>query len=385
MKKRLELYVHIPFCTQKCKYCDFLSGTASEESHQAYVEQLIKEIRAQGEYYRDYQISTIFIGGGTPSILKGAQICDIMSAIYENFVVEASAEITIECNPGSINQDKLGYYKQSGINRISLGLQSTNDKELKLLGRIHTYDDFLESYQQVREEGFDNVNIDLMNAIPAQSFESFKTGLKKVVMLKPEHISVYSLIIEEGTVFHKYFSTKEGKKHLPSEELDRQMYKFAKEYLAKNGYERYEISNYAKDGKECRHNVGYWTGEEYLGLGLGASGMVMDRRFNVEKDLNTYLSLDFSRDLTPLYQNVSELSEFDKMEEFMILGLRLTKGVSGSEFYKKFGHNMFSVFEKAINKNMLLKLLNYRQPNLFLTEKGLDLSNRVMSDFLFDR
>ena len=172
---------------------------------------------------------------------------------------------------------------------------------------------------------------------------------------------------------------------MPSEELDRQMYKFAKEYLAKNGYERYEISNYAKDGKECRHNVGYWTGEEYLGLGLGASGMVMDRRFNVEKDLNTYLSLDFSRDLTPLYQNVSELSEFDKMEEFMILGLRLTKGVSGSEFYKKFGHNMFSVFEKAINKNMLLKLLNYRQPNLFLTEKGLDLSNRVMSDFLFDR
>lgn len=385
MKKKLELYIHIPFCIKKCKYCDFLSGPSDEETKQAYVKQLIKEIRAQSKYYKDYQVSTIFIGGGTPSVLSGSGICDIMSAIYENFIVEASAEISIECNPGSVDAEKLGYYKQSGINRISIGLQSADNKELKLLGRIHTYEEFLDTYQKVRECGFDNVNIDLMSAIPAQSFSSYKTTLKKVVMLKPEHISAYSLILEEGTPFYEYFSTKEGKKHLPTEEVDRQMYKFTKEYLAKNGYERYEISNYAKKGRECRHNIGYWTGVEYLGLGLGASSMAMDRRFHVERDMKKYLNMDFSKDLMGLYQDLEELSEIDKMEEFMFLGLRLTKGVSSSEFFGKFGLNMFKVFEKTIERNTLLKFLEYKQPYLYLTDRGLDLSNRIMSEFLFDR
>lgn len=386
MKKKLELYVHIPFCEKKCKYCDFLSGPSDEDIKQAYVEQLIKEIRAQGVYYKDdYQVSTIFIGGGTPSILKGSKICDIMSAIYENFVVEASAEISIECNPNSVDAQKLGFYKQSGINRISLGLQSADDKELKLLGRIHTYEDFLNTYQIVREMGFDNINIDIMSAIPAQTLTSYKNTLKKVVMLKPEHISAYSLILEEGTPFHTYFSTEEGKKHLVTEELDRQMYKFTKEYLAKNGYERYEISNYAKKGKECKHNIGYWTGIEYLGLGLGASSMAMDRRFHVERDINKYLKMDFSKDLMGLYQDLEILEDNEKMEEFMFLGLRMMRGVSGSEFFKKFGLNMFKVFEKPIEKNLLLKFLEYKKPYLFLTDTGIDLSNRIMSEFLFDK
>ncbi len=384
MKKKLELYIHIPFCVKKCKYCDFLSAPASASEHKDYVEQLVREIRAQGEFYKEYYVSTVFIGGGTPSILRGSHISNIMSAVYENFLVEASAEISIECNPGSLSADKLGYYKQSGINRISLGLQSTDDRELRLLGRMHSYDDFLDSYQKVREAGFDNVNIDLMSAIPGQTMQSWKTTLKKVVMLKPEHISAYSLILEEGTPFHAFFSTETGKKHLPGEETDRQMYRFTKEYLAQHGYTRYEISNYAKKGRECRHNIGYWTGVEYLGLGLGASSMLMGRRFHVEKDLSAYMKINFTKDLTPLYQEVEELSEKARMEEFMFLGLRLTKGVSGSEFYEKFGVNMFKVFEKAINRNLLLKFLEYKQPYLYLTEAGFDLSNRIMSEFLLE-
>lgn len=384
MKKKLELYIHIPFCVKKCKYCDFLSAPASASEHKDYVEQLVREIRAQGEFYKEYYVSTVFIGGGTPSILRGSHISNIMSAVYENFLVEASAEISIECNPGSLSADKLGYYKQSGINRISLGLQSTDDRELRLLGRMHSYDDFLDSYQKVREAGFDNVNIDLMSAIPGQTMQSWKTTLKKVVMLKPEHISAYSLILEEGTPFHAFFSTEMGKKHLPGEETDRQMYRFTKEYLAQHGYTRYEISNYAKKGRECRHNIGYWTGVEYLGLGLGASSMLMGRRFHVEKDLSAYMKINFTKDLTPLYQEVEELSEKARMEEFMFLGLRLTKGVSGSEFYEKFGVNMFKVFEKAINRNLLLKFLEYKQPYLYLTEAGFDLSNRIMSEFLLE-
>ena len=243
----------------------------------------------------------------------------------------------------------------------------------------------MDTYQIVRECGFDNVNIDLLSAIPAQSFSSYKTTLKKVVMLKPEHISAYSLILEEGTPFYEYFSTKEGKKHLPTEEVDRQMYKFTKEYLAKNGYERYEISNYAKKGRECRHNIGYWTGVEYLGLGLGASSMAMDRRFHVERDMKKYLDMDFSKDLMGLYQDLEELSEIDKMEEFMFLGLRLTKWVSSSEFFCKFGLNIFKLFEKTIERNNLFKFLEYKQPYLYLTDRGFDLSNRIMSEFLFVR
>ncbi len=384
MKKKLELYIHIPFCAKKCNYCDFLSGKMDASIWKAYVEQLIKEIRVQGQFYRDYQVSSIFIGGGTPSILSGAQICDIMSVIYENFIVEASSENTIECNPGSLDIDKLGYYKQSGINRISLGLQSTDNRELKLLGRIHTYEDFLDTYQMVREVGFNNVNIDLMSAIPTQSFKSYKSTLKKIVMLKPEHISAYSLILEEGTPFYKYFSSKDGKKYLPSEELDRKMYKFTKEYLAQNSYERYEISNYAKKDKECKHNIGYWTGVEYLGFGLGASSMVMDRRFHVERDFDKYMKIDFEKDLSALYSDIEELDEFKKMEEFMFLGLRLTKGISSSEFYQKFGINLFKIFEKAIEKNLMLNFLEYKKPYLYLTDLGIDLSNRVMSDFLFN-
>lgn len=382
MRKQLELYVHIPFCEKKCLYCDFLSFSAEEDLHKAYVDKLIEEIRVQANNYSQYQISSIFIGGGTPTVIKAVYISNIMSAIYEAFIVESQAEITIECNPGTVDIDKLLVYKQSGINRISVGLQSTVDKELQHLGRIHTYADFLNSYEKIRESGYKNVNIDLMSALPWQTLDSWKSTLKKVIMLKPEHISAYSLIIEEGTEFSKIYGSPEGRKFLPTEEVERAMYHSTIDILKNYGYERYEISNYAKPGYESKHNIGYWTGEEYLGFGIGASSYVYGRRFHVERDIKKYLAIDMKRDIMPLYQNIHELSTKEKMEEFMFLGLRLSKGVLVTDFYDRFGIELIDVFEKVIQKNISFGLLKYENLYLKLTDKGLDLSNRVMGDFL---
>ena len=382
MRKQLELYVHIPFCEKKCLYCDFLSFSAEDDLHKAYVDKLIEEIRVQAKNYSDYQISSIFIGGGTPSVIKAVYISNIMSAIYEAFIVESLAEVSIECNPGTVDIDKLLVYKQSGINRISVGLQSSIDKELQHLGRVHTYADFLYSYEKIRESGYKNVNIDLMSALPWQTLDSWKSTLKKVVMLKPEHISAYSLIIEEGTEFSKIYGSPEGRKFLPTEEVERDMYHSTIDILKNHGYERYEISNYAKPGYESKHNIGYWTGEEYLGFGIGASSYVYGRRFHVEKDIKKYLDINMKRDIMPLYQNIHELSTKEKMEEFMFLGLRLTKGVLVTDFYDRFGMELIDVFEKPIQKNISFGLLKYENLYLRLTDKGLDLSNRVMGDFL---
>jgi len=380
-KKKLELYIHIPFCKQKCSYCDFLSAPADEDVQKSYVNQLIEEIRMQAICYPDYQITTIFFGGGTPSILNGQWISNIMGAIYESFAVEADAEITIECNPGTLDQEKLGHYRESGINRISLGLQSADDEELKLLGRIHTYDDFLKSYQEVREAGFKNVNVDLISALPNQTTEKWKNTLRKTLMLKPEHISAYSLIIEEGTPFFKTYGKFPGSQELPDEETDREMYAETKEILKEHEYERYEISNYALPGFACRHNIGYWTGVEYLGVGLGASSFVMDRRFHSERDLKSYMDIPMHEDLMPLYQDIQELTEEERMEEFMYLGLRMTKGVNGSDFMYLFGRNMFNVFSEQIRRNISMHLLEEEAPFLRLTDRGIDVSNRVFADF----
>ena len=382
--KKLELYVHIPFCEEKCKYCDFLSFKADDGEKKAYVTQLIEEIKAQGQNYSDYLVSSIFIGGGTPTTLNGIWILDIMNAIRENFMVETDAEVSIECNPGTLSTSKIMHIKKAGVNRISFGLQSSIEEELKELGRIHTYKDFLQSYQLAREYGFTNINVDLMSGLPKQTIDSYKTTLKRVCALKPEHISAYSLIIEPGTPFFDKYGSEEGAQLLPGENTDREMYALTKSILKEHGYERYEISNYAKPGRECRHNIGYWTGVSYLGLGVGASGYVMNRRFHVESDYRKYMSVKMQQDITPLYCDIEELDIKANMEEFMFLGLRLTKGVSRHEFNEKFGVDMFEVFDRQIKRNMMLKLMEYNSPYLRLTEKGLDLSNMVMSDFLLD-
>ena len=376
--------MHIPFCEEKCRYCDFLSFRADEGEKKAYVTQLIEEIKAQGQNYSEYLVSSIFIGGGTPTTLSGIWILDIMNAIRENFIVETDAEVSIECNPGTLSKSKIIHIKKAGINRISFGLQSSIEEELKELGRIHTYKDFLQSYQLAREYGFTNINVDLMSGLPNQTIDSYKTTLKRVCALKPEHISAYSLIIETDTPFFDKYGSEEGSMLLPDENIDREMYALTKNILREHGYERYEISNYAKPGRECRHNIGYWTGVSYLGLGVGASGYVMNRRFHVESDYRKYMSVKMQQDITPLYCDLEELDIKANMEEFMFLGLRLTRGVSRHEFNERFGVDMFEVFDRQIKRNMMLKLMEYNSPYLRLTEKGLDLSNMVMSDFLLD-
>ncbi len=378
----LELYIHIPFCVKKCGYCDFLSMPADDDVKARYVSQLINEIRAQSSAYGDYHITSIYFGGGTPSILKGTAIASIMSAVYECWYVDASAEITIECNPGTVTENKFGMYKASGINRVSIGLQSVHDAELKLLGRIHSFEDFLNTYQYARDAGIENINVDLMSGLPRQTTADWEETLRRVVMLKPEHISAYSLIIEEGTAFYGMYGTAEGKKLLPDEDTDREMYHRTRELLEKKGYKRYEISNYAREGFECRHNIGYWTGAEYLGLGLGASSFIKRHRFHNENDLATYLDYDFSSDVTMIYQDLEKLCMEDAMSEFMFLGLRMIQGVSGEEFARRFGLNMFDVFDMPIFKNRKNGLLEVDGSQVRLTQRGLDLANVVMRDFI---
>lgn len=384
MRKPLELYIHIPFCAKKCDYCDFLSGPASEMVSHGYVEQLIEEIKCQGKSCQGYDVVTIFIGGGTPSILRAGEIQAIMEAVKKSFSVEPSAEITIEVNPGTVTKDKLSTYRACGINRISIGLQSANDQELKSLGRIHTYDEFLKTYQRVRVAGFTNVSVDLMSALPGQTLASWKSTLKKVAMLKPEHISAYSLMIEEGTPFYKRYHGKPGL--LPSEDVEREMYYMTKAFLREQGYERYEISNYARPGRECRHNMGYWTGVEYLGLGLGASSYFGGCRFRNEANLDRYRKIRMQDEIgdvnEKLHLGKAELTDKDKMEEFMFLGLRLMRGVSGSEFLRRFDQNMWNVYGDVLKKLEENHLIVVESPVVRLSEFGIDISNYVLSEFL---
>lgn len=413
-KRELELYIHIPFCARKCSYCDFLSFAAPERVYREYMDKLIEEICGQGPNFQEYRVSTIFVGGGTPSILPADLIMELFATLSENFDIALDAEVTLEANPGTLTMEKLEVYRQSGINRLSIGLQSADDKELKYLGRIHSYDSFLKSYQRARQAGFKNINVDLMSALPGQDVHSWKTTLKKVMMLKPEHISAYSLIIEEGTPFFERFGEPECKKgllsggqqenskkpetasevaaraavmtlpDLPDEDTDREMYHLTKEMMAAQGYERYEISNYAKKGYECRHNTGYWTGVEYLGLGLGASSYTYGYRYHNTEDLQEYLSLNLYEGGAAA-RDIEELSLEDKMEEFMFVGLRMMKGVSGSEFLERFGLNMWNVYGDVLKKLEQQGLIEVEAPMVRLTELGIDVSNVVLSEFLIDR
>lgn len=400
-RKKLELYIHIPFCERKCLYCDFLSFAVNGTARLEYMDQLRSEILASGPWYADYQVDTVFIGGGTPSLLEPEQITLLMQAVKKAFLLAEDAEITIEANPGTGIAKKLAVYRQAGINRLSIGLQSACNEELKYLGRIHSFEDFLKSFQSARMEGFTNINIDLMSAIPGQSRESWRNTLKKAIMLKPEHISAYSLIVEAGTPFGEHYGKgkqgscsrqEAGAKHpldgwpaLPNEEEERQMDYLTKNLLHEAGYEQYEISNYAKPGFACRHNAGYWTGVDYLGFGLGAASYVKGCRFSNETDMEVYQNLDFSLDgLERLHGRVHIQSRKEKMEEFMFLGLRMTKGVSDRAFTREFGVHLESVYGKVLEKLSGNGLLVNQNGRVALTEWGMDVSNYVLSEFLLD-
>lgn len=375
--KELSLYIHIPFCVKKCDYCDFLSAPATDEVQEQYLHALFHEIAVRGEVYREHSVKTIFIGGGTPSILAPEQIKMLMETVRKNFRVLSDAEVSMEVNPGTARtKEAFEVYKEAGINRLSIGLQSTNDEELKLLGRIHTFSRFETTWQQARKAGFSNLNIDLMSALPGQSIESYENTLKTVCELNPEHISAYSLIIEEETPFYERYSGL--LKDEEQEERDRQMYLLTEQILQKYNYNRYEISNYAKPGRECRHNLVYWTRGEYLGLGIGAASLINNVRYKNTSELKKYLS---AQGVLP-YEEVQILSLREQMEEFLFLGLRLTKGISRKEFQDIFGCTVESVFGEAFAQNRRDGLLALEGDRIFLTSRGRDVSNYVFVSFL---
>ena len=425
----MELYIHIPFCVRKCRYCDFLSFSAGIYDRKKYVDQLIREIKSIN-YQRKFQqgnnafcmknlsgrlVETIFIGGGTPSLLEASEIECILDAVRQVFKVKSDAEITMEANPGTLTKESAVGYRKAGINRLSLGLQSASDEELKFLGRIHTKEQFLESYFAARGAGFENINVDLMSALPGQSERSWQDTLDFVCNLGPEHISAYSLIVEEGTQLYEEYGQMcedlekygdyesmpqglkrqyEGKKRLPDEKTDRNMYHYTKKILAECGYERYEISNYSKAGYSCRHNIGYWMGEEYLGFGLGASSLIEGRRFHVTSDFERYMTFEYKDFASGLqYEEIQNLSVKEKIEEFMFLGLRLTGGVNSREFERRFGKSLESVYGKVLEKLSDDGLIEFsykndaarvaeKKDNIRLTEYGLDVSTYALAEFL---
>ena len=424
-KTPLSIYIHIPFCKKKCLYCDFLSAPACGQERESYVKALLREISFMADKASEYEVISIFLGGGTPSLLNKSQVERIMSAIRKEYCLTQDCEITIECNPATADYDKLAYFKACGINRLSIGLQSANDKELKELGRIHNYRQFLETFKAARKAGFTNINIDIMSALPGQTVESYTDTLQKVIALNPEHISAYSLIIEEGTPFYdRYGENREASiiskaneaaqsidyapmyPSLPDEDTERKMYHVTKMILEKAGYLRYEISNYAKKNYECRHNLTYWTGISYLGFGIGAASYFKGYRFKNRQDIQTYEEL-FSNNRSLMLQSVGRkewqcmqsnvagqmifhnfheeiqsLSVEEQMEEFMFLGLRMMDGVKKADFRQQFQKDMDVQYGKVLQKLEKQGMIKQTQDTVMLTARGIDVSNVVLAEFL---
>jgi len=448
--QELELYIHIPFCVKKCAYCDFLSAPAGREQRERYVRALVKEIHGgmpvsafalpesmECAEREEYIVTSVFLGGGTPSILPASEIAGIMEALRARFCFSEACEITIECNPGTLfengrisEKETLAAYRACGINRLSFGLQSADNAELAVLGRIHTWETFLESYEAARAARFGNINIDLMSALPGQTVESWENTLQQILMLAPEHISAYSLIIEEGTPFYQKYHEDDLRRadgeqplYLPSEEDERRMYVLTEQLLGEAGYEHYEISNYARPGNECRHNIGYWRGTEYMGFGLGASSMIRLRKEQADESGErplvsmrcqnptehtvyerlisdslysaAYGNFQIDSELILSHSCITEkrigearnfdyeiLSVEDEMSEFMFLGLRLLSGVSEKEFSDRFHVSVDQVYGDVVERMSSLGLLRRQRGRIFLTPRGLDLSNQVMAEFL---
>ena len=386
MMKSLGVYIHIPFCVRKCLYCDFLSMPAPETMRARYVETLCAEIAAEAVRYRAYRVSTAFVGGGTPSVLSAAQLTDIFSCLRAHFAVEPEAEITVEINPGTVTEEKLAACRNAGVTRISLGLQSADNGERRRIGRVHTWEDFLEAYRMCAAAGFDNINVDLMSALPGQTRQSWQGTLQAAVSLRPApaHISAYSLIVEEGTPFYELYgpdgdmSAAAGICPLPDEDTDRAMYADTGRLLRAAGYERYEFSNYAQPGRACRHNCMYWRRGDYAGFGLGAASMTENRRWSNVRDMAAYLSLPADGKKTQVHR----LSLPEQMEETMFLGLRMTQGVSRERFAQTFDREMDAVYGAVLERYAAMGLLESCGGQVRLTDRGIDVSNRVLADFL---
>ena len=383
MEKKLEIYVHIPFCAKKCNYCDFLSACFPYEDQENYIKKITDELIDTSVFARGYTVSSLFVGGGTPSIIDPDGIKAIVDTVRRFYNVSENAEITIECNPGSTLRHKFVKYREAGINRLSIGLQSADNNELKTLGRVHTFEEFLKCFQVARMEGFDNINVDLINCFPTQTAQSWKKTLKNVLMLRPEHVSVYNLIVEEGTPFGDM--QKEGTLELPAEEEMDEIDRVTREVLSQQRYHRYEVSNYAKEGHECRHNKGYWTGVPYLGFGTGAASYFEGVRYRNESDLYKYLeSPTMFADIESFIlskKEIERLTKEEKMKEFMILGLRMTEGVSETDFLVRFGVQLMDVYGGIINKYLRMGLLIKDGYRIRFSDRGIDVSNIILADF----
>ncbi len=385
--KELGIYVHIPFCKKKCKYCDFISFCVDDEKIKEYFEALKKEINSfkiDEEFFNKYKVTTIYFGGGTPSYPDSKYIVEIMDLLKEKFNIDTESndiESTIEVNPGTVNRSKLIEYRLSGFNRISIGLQSTNDRLLELIGRVHTYNDFIESYNLALGASFTNINVDLMLALPTQSEEDMIYSLRKVIELHPSHISLYSLILEEGTELYRL--VQKGKIELLSERLEREMYWDAKKMLEINGYKHYEISNFCREGRESRHNMNCWNQEEYLGFGLAAHSYYGGSRYSNTINFDKYISsINNGNFKDSVVINETQDTILSKAKEYMMLGLRKIDGVDISKFEEKFQLNPVYYFKKEIEKLASYDLLEYDDKAIKLTKKGIDLANVVFEEFV---
>ena len=373
--KEVSLYIHIPFCKQRCFYCDFPTFSGKDHLREEYVDALIKEIR---DKCTKYLIKTIFIGGGT--YLGENELEKLLKTVSE-LNLSKNIEYSMECNPGTVNEEKLKIMKKYGVNRISFGLQSCNDELLKNIGRIHTFKEFLENYKLARKIGFDNINIDLMYGLPNLTIEVWKDTLEEICKLKPEHISAYSLIIEEGTVFYNLY--EKDKLKLPSEDDERIMDKMTKDILISNGYHQYEISNFSLKNRECEHNKVYWSLDEYIGVGSASSSYINGYRLTNESNIGEYIRrVKLNEDtVVDKYKNLRE----DEIEEFIFMGLRMLSGIDLLKFNRKFGVDIYSIYKNVIEKNIDDGLLIINKDRMYLTTKGVELSNRVMSDFILEK
>lgn len=389
-KKHMGIYLHIPFCAGKCSYCDFLSSVQTEEVRAQYVDALIKEIKQWSHIYgkngKNYTVTSIYYGGGTPSILSVIEMENLMTTLRENYNIEEGAEITMECNPGTVDRDKLAGFYQTGIKRLSIGLQSADNEELKTLGRIHTYEEFLDCYKSARKAGFDNISVDVISAVPGQDMRSLENTLEKIVSLCPEHISAYSLIIEENTKFYELY--EKDQLELVDEDMERGMYYFIRDYLKEYGYERYEISNFALHGKEALHNSSYWARENYLGMGLGASSLMDEVRFQNISHMKKYMerseiSCQMNLDkMMDSCENVEYLTKEEQVEEFVFLGLRRKEGISLKEFKENFQMDFQERYGKNMEKLVESGYLICESERLMLSDRGIDVSNEIFAKIL---
>ena len=389
--KELGIYIHIPFCKKNCHYCDFVSFSNLENKQTGYIEALKKEISCYD--LEEYNVTTIYIGGGTPSYIDCYEIKEILDELRKrlknNETKFSDIEITIEVNPGTVDKEKLEVYKLSGVNRLSIGLQSTKDILLKEIGRIHTYKEFLQSYEHAKQVGFENINVDLMLGLPNQSIQDMKDSLKEVIKMEPNHISIYSLIVEEKTPIKKLI--EEGELQLPEEIQERRMYWYVKSMLELSGYNHYEISNFAKEGRESKHNMNCWEQKEYIGLGVAAHSYINGIRYSNVTDLDCYIKnmmelKNVKKQLqskTNIIYNICEIQNLeDKQKEYMLLGLRKIQGVSITKFKEKYVENPIFLFRKQMEKLTKEDLIQIDGDYIRLTNKGLDFANQVWEEFV---